>query len=272
MSAFSPEISARALIPKELLGQASSLHFSLQLHPEFVEVVLSEAAGGEIHWSQIFNLETIKDDFANAVNFVNDRNWHEKVFRKCTISFDTSEFCVVPKAFFTPEKAEELLSFHTERKTNKVESVEIPEIDAVLIFGVPDWSSQVIATFPNAKFLPSAFLYLKYSKAISSASTDTINVFHSPSSVVLCVFREHKLSLLNAYKANNEEDVLYHTSNSAMRLGIDFENAMLNVFEFNKGESLVNLMKHYNKRVRHLFPTSAEDKNSFYSNLLVLCA
>jgi hypothetical protein len=109
MSTFNPEISARALIPKDLMGQASSLHLSMHLATDFVEAALAEAAGGEFHWTGIFPIESNQMSGKDALHFVTERNWSDKVFRKCSVSFDTSEICLVPRAFFEPDKAMELI-------------------------------------------------------------------------------------------------------------------------------------------------------------------
>ena len=91
MSAFNPEIAARALMPKELLHEASSLHLCLHLSVGKMQVALAEASGRDFLWAEDFFFETIKHTYADAVDFTTGRNWSEKVFRKCTLTYDTAQ-------------------------------------------------------------------------------------------------------------------------------------------------------------------------------------
>ena len=102
MSSFSPEIAAHALMPKDLLSQASSMHFAMHLSPTYVEAALAEAAGGEFHWARSFRIDAGHQTEKDMVTFVNDRNWNERVFRKCTISYDVLKFWLVQAALFNP--------------------------------------------------------------------------------------------------------------------------------------------------------------------------
>src|SRR5688572_10672491 len=100
MTAFVPGIAARALIPRDLLSQASALHLCMHIHPRWVAVALADAAGGQVTWSEQFDIEQAHvDTWDDVAGFIRGRNWSEKVFRKCTLTFDTADFTLVPSAF-----------------------------------------------------------------------------------------------------------------------------------------------------------------------------
>jgi hypothetical protein len=272
MSAFNPEISARAIIPKDLLGQASSLHLAIHINSEFVEASLSEAAGGEFHWSGIFPLETDHKNIREALAFVSERNWGERVFRKCTVSFETPEVCLVPAAFFKEEKASELLSFQCEMSSPAAEFIEFPELDAVMIYGLPAWSADICRKFPNARFFPLAALALRHAQSFAGSGPDVLGIYACAHQLSLIVFRNRKVHLINHFHVEGDEDILYHATNAAMRLGIDFENAHIHVASTSGSESLCNLLKHYNRRTTRMFTGETSDQISYLSILHSLCA
>lgn len=272
MSAFNPEISARAIIPKDLLGQASSLHLAIHISTEFVEASLSEAAGGEFHWSGIFSLEAGHKNIQEAIAFVSERNWGDRVFRKCTVSFDTSEVCLVPGAFFSEEKAAELLSFQCEMSSPAAEFIEFPELDAVMIYGLPEWSADICRKFPNARFYPQAALALRHAQSFTGAGADVLGIYACANHLSLIIFRNRKVHLMNHFYIEGDEDILYHATNAAMRLGIDFENAYVYVAANSGSESLCNLLKHYNRKTSLIFPGETSDQISYLSILHSLCA
>ena len=274
MNVFSPEIAARALVPKDLLGQASSLHFALHVHKNFVAASLAEAAGGDFHWSGDFPIEDAGGSFENALHFIRERNWSEKVFRKFTLSFDTTEFTLVPTAFFQKEKEKQLLEFNTGTVGGLIESMEIPELDAVMIYSVDEHIRELTARFPNARIFPSAALFAKYAYAQSDRTEKEFHIYHTPGFMLLAVMQGKKLLLLNHYPVHTDEDILYYTSNAALRLDLDMENTRVRLYEMPLREYLENLFSHYSTNVKHVFKSDAGEKHqaSFISHLHILCA
>lgn len=274
MSAFSPEILAQALIPKDLLGHASSLHFSVHIGNQVIKTALSEAAGGDFHWSRSFLIESSSPDGGDMMRFIAERNWNDKVFRKCTISFDVMRFCLVPMAFFNPDNARELLEFNCGEIGQEVDYVEVREADAMLIYESPSWRKELMKGFPNGRIFPSAFLFLKHAKGIAPKDADSVFIYDADSMMMLVIFKAGRLVLLNSYPAKNEEDVLYHASNAAMALNVDFENAFLNVYSFKDDLNLLNFLKQYNRNSRQLISEEGSNSGntSFISHLHILCA
>lgn len=259
-------------MPRDLLGQASALHFSLHIANDFVEAALSEAAGGDFHWSGIFSLDNDRIHADEAMNFVNERNWSDRVFRKCSVTFDSKECCLVPKAFFTPEKASQLLAFQNNTTPVQTDFIDIPELDAVVVFSLPDWSAALTKKFPNARLYPLSALALRHSVSLAAEGDHVLGLYVTASSLILTVFKSRKVQLMNVFPVENDEDVLYHASNAAMRLNIDFENAALMVATFSRSENLLNLLRHYNRNPKHLFVNESSDQISYISYLHSLCA
>ena len=274
MSSFSLEIAAHALIPKELLSEASSLHFAVHLSTTYVEASLAECAGGELHWSRSFRPESAHQSVEEMLAFINERNWSERVFRRCTISYDVTKFCMVPFAFFSQENCRSMLEFNCGQLDNEVAYIEMRELDAVLIHEVPSWTQGLQSKFPNARFLPSSFLFLKHSAMIAERDGQSLMIYRDGNMMMLAAFKNRKLQLFNAYPIQNEEDILYYASNAAMRLNIDFEHVALHVYSHTKDNSLYGLLKHYNRSTFQVYPEagSTSQEASFISHLHVLCA
>lgn len=274
MSPFSPEIAAHALIPKEFLNQASSLHFALHLGQHYVEAALAEAAGGEFHWARAFKTENEAQHENDVIEFVTARNWNERVFRKCSISFDVMKFALVPSAFYSQESAVTFLEFNCGAVVNDVHSAEIREVNAFLIYESPQWINDLTRIFPNGRFFPSAYLFLKHACVVSAQKKETLIIAYTGSLMLLAIFRDGRPLLLNGYPVQNEEDVLYHASNAAMRLQVDFENVPLFIYSLSGDKALHNLMKHYNRNCTSMFEDEKSSGNeaTFITHLHMLCA
>lgn len=274
MSSFSLEIAAHALIPKELLAEASSMHFALHLSTSYVEASLAEAAGGELHWARSFHPESTNQSVAELMAFLKERNWSDRVFRRCTISYDVMRFSLVPLAFFSPEKARQMLEFNCGEVENEISSIELREFDAVLIHEIPSWTPALQSSFPNARLLPSAFLFLKHAGMIAEREGHSIMIYRDSTMMMLAAFNSRKLLICNAYPIHNDEDILYYASNAAMRLNIDFEHAPLHIYAHAKDNSLFGLLNHYNRKTVQVYPESelSASEASFISQLHILCA
>jgi hypothetical protein len=269
MSAYSPEIAASAIMPKDLISQASSLHFAMHMGKQCVEVALSEAAGGDFHWAKRF--EFTENSFS-GLNFIRERNWNERVFRKCTISFDSTKFCLVPSAFFDVDQSKNLLEFHSGAVEGEIAHLELKELDAVMIFERPDWTNDLSRIYPNARFFPLAYLLLKHARMVASRDQNCMMISVDKSMMVMIALRAGKLELCNGFSIQNDEDALYHASNSAMRLNFDFENVLIQLYSASLENSFHNLLKHYNKNFVEQFKDNTQNDASFISNLHVLCA
>ncbi len=273
MSVFNPETAARALMPKELLNEASSLHLCLHLSEGKMQVALAEASGRDFLWAEDFFFESIRHTYADAVDFTVGRNWSEKVFRKCTLTYDTALFTLVPNAFFDIHKQNELLAFNTGKNASNPTHLHLSEPDAIMVFEQDANVRSLIKQFPNARIFPTAYLFVKHALLMAERDETTFHIARVGSSMLLAVVKNKKLLLLNHFGVENEEDVLYHASNTAIRLNVDFENIRIALYEMPQAETLVALLKSYNSQVKLAFGDEGKKvRASFPAHLHVLCA
>jgi Protein of unknown function (DUF3822) len=241
------ENMARAMMPREILAQASSMHLCMHIHPMWVCATVADAAGGQIVWTQAFQVTTPSaDSFDLAIAFVSEKNWGDKVFRKCTISFDTGDFALVPSAFFQKQNELTLLQFQTGKQHLQAASLSLNELSAELIFEVDTPLQALTHKFPNARIFPSAFLLARFAHSQSAKEQNALHIlFHQPY-LTLAIVKNKELLLLNNYMAQSAEDVLYYTANAAMQLGVDLEHAQLKLYMPAANAELLELLKDYN--------------------------
>ena len=251
MTPFVPEIAARAKIPKELLGQASTLHCCMHINMARVEISLADASTGVVAWVEAFDIEPTKSEsWEDVLKFVEERNWFEKVFRKCTLTFDTGDYTAMPVAFFEQGRETQLLQFHTGREYIQADSLPLSEFGAQFIFETPESIRSLSGHFPNIRIFPSAWIIARYAWLQSPQSGASIFIWHSGVSMDMVVIKDRKLLLSRSDKVQSAEDVLYHTSNAAMRLGLDFENTPLFLYSLKDGSSTHQLMARYCKELK----------------------
>lgn len=246
MTSFVPEIAARAKISGELLGQASSLHCCMHLHPAHVVIALADASGGQLVWTEQFELEpNPSDSWQGALSFVRDRNWFEKVFRKCTLTFDTGEYTTIPLAFFESGREAQLLKFHTGKDYQTADVLSLGEFGAQFVFSVPDEIRSITNLFPNVRIFPASWMLARYGWMNASALGASIFIWQTDSKMDMVVLQDRKLLLLRSDHVQSPEDMLYHTSNAALRLGIDLENTAISVFSLSGGKEAEQLFSGY---------------------------
>lgn len=241
------ENMARAMMPKDILAQASSMHLCIHMHTSWVCATVADAAGGQVAWTETFQVAaTGTDSYDLSIAFVLEKNWGEKVFRKCTISFDTADFALVPSAFFQKENELTLLQFQTGKNHLHAASLSLNELAAELIFEVDKSLQTLTQKFPNARIFPSAYLLARYAYNQSAKENSALHILYHQPYLTLTIIKNKELLLLNNYQAQSAEDVLYYTANAAMQLGVDLENVQLKLYSPAADLHLIALLKDYN--------------------------
>jgi hypothetical protein len=214
MSPFDPELLARALMPREWMQRAEQLHLSLHLQPHQVSVALWES---RCVWRESFTLPaSSSDDCAEAVRFVKERNWTEKIFRRVTISFDTPYCTLVPQSFEIPGKQAELLWFNMPRPDEMVATCPLDELGATAVYATDSSLKPLIVIWPHARVFPSLMPLIRQALLPKEASTG-IHVYLTEGRLWLVVVVNGKLALANHFSAQGSEDVLYHIANACMQ-------------------------------------------------------
>lgn len=246
MTPFVPEIAARARISKEILAQASALHCCMHVHPGAVAISLSDASSGQMVWSEFFEVESGNtESWHDVMAFIQERNWFEKVFRKCTLTFDTSEYTTVPQAFFESGQEQQLLTFQTGRTYENAFSLPLNEFGAQMVFSVPQKINPVSQLFPNVRIFPFAWIFARYCWMQSTASGSGIYLWQSATGLDMMILQNRRLLLLRHDQVQSPEDVLYHLANASMRLGVDLENAVVSLFTLTTNDALHTLLAGY---------------------------
>ena len=223
MSVFDLETAARALMPKEVFAQASNVHLALHVSNSYVLVCASDVASEKPIWNQSFTL-TNDNGLSNGFSFITSRNWFDKVFRKVTLSFDSSLFTLIPEAFFDHNNMEEVLRFNHPTLQGETKQLEVREADSRMLFEWPASSETLLRMAPHIRVMRLAFLMARFAHHPQWNESDQINLLVSDGRMVITAKKQHRLQLLNSYDVSNETDVLFHLSNLAIRLSFDIEH------------------------------------------------
>lgn len=266
MAVFNPELAARMKMPKELLDQASGLHFVMHFSERFVEAALFEASGTRCLWHVNTELP-----IGNAVDFVYQRNWHEQVFRKCTVSFDTLIYTAVPLAYYDSEQNSSYLKLQHGSLNASTSSIELAELDAVVCFEIPAWQGRLMSFIPNARIMPVAALLARYMRSIAPRQGQAIGLWVNENNMTLCCLNDRNLTLLMSNAVTAEEDVLYHLSNAAMRLELDLEHTNLELIHGNGFRALKSTLDKYIRKVNTPAVDKIVNEGSFMPQMHILC-
>lgn len=273
MSVFDLELAAKALVPKDLLNEASSLHLAIHIGDGLVEAAVADVASGEMLWSRAFKPDFF-DGLQSQVDFILERNWAERVFRKCTLTYDSRCFTLVPAPFFTEQESARLLAYNTGKEIRHVDHVYLPGADAHLIYEIPAEIRSLIKKFPNVRILPSVFVLALNAESTLQRRDQQIQMYVSKNYMLLCVHLAGKLQLLNYFDIQGETDVLYFLSNAVMRSVMDPEDLILEFADCAGMPGLERLLKtYYSNVICHGPKTMMQPGESFvyFTSLQIKC-
>jgi hypothetical protein len=230
MSAFDLETAARALMPKEIFAQASSSHLAMHVANAYVLVGVTDVASEKPLWTQIF---PVQDDsmLASGFQFIEARNWFDRVFRKVTLSFESQYFTLIPEVFFDAAQMESVMRFNHPQFDGQVNQLELREADSRVLFEWPSAMEGLIRRAPHTRVMPLAFLMARFAHHPQWNEAQQINVLVSGSHLMITAMQNQRLLLLNSFEVSNETDVLYHLSNLAIRLEFDLEKVPIMVLK-----------------------------------------
>ena len=267
MSVFDPELAARMKMPKELLDRAGDLHFAMHIGDGYVHASLFDFVDSACLW----DVKSAVPAGLAVEKFIYQRNWLEGVYRRCTISFDCDQYTLVPRSLFDDNAVSDYLKLQHGSEESATECIEIPEAEVVLCYLLPQWKTEIIRFFPNARIMPLSAFITKAAAAKFQHQIQYIIAAVTPEHVTLACIRNKMLLLLCTQDAKTSDDVLYHLSNAAMRLEIDLENCAVELVASAGREELTTLLRHYVKEVKLVHRT--EHTNcSAYTQLHYLCA
>ncbi|MFN6380201.1 MAG: DUF3822 family protein [Flavobacteriales bacterium] len=250
MSVFNPDIAAKAMMPKELLAMASSLHLAIHIHDEMVQVLVYDFDAGEVLWVEFFEAEDqAQGDLQKSVDFVILKNWGEKVFRKVSVTFDYPDFTLTPQGFLIEGKEQELLAFATGRNPDCTEVQELSDLQVAIIYDLPLALQALASRFPNVKYYSSVSFFLQEASRRSAVSND-FHILVQKGFMLVAAFHDGEMKLTNHYGIQSNDDVLYHIANASMRLGIHMSAAQITLYGASATAELQALLSDYIHEVR----------------------
>lgn len=244
MTAFNPDIAVKAMMPKEILAMASSLHLAIHLHKNFVQVMVFDHDASEILWTGHFPVEDHVDEWARATDFAVLKNWGDRVFRKVSISFDQPDFTLVPQGFILEGKESELLTFSTGKEPDHAEVQIFHELGVALIYDLPSEVQKIAERFPNARFHCSTGLFITECARLAKEGGQFF-VLVQEGFMLVSAFYAGNMKLTNHFGIQGNDDVLYHISNAALRLNIHLESASVALFGSGANGELEELLGTY---------------------------
>lgn len=267
MIAFDPELAARMKMPKELLDRAPELHLALHIGEHHVHAALYDFAASTCFW----NVQSEVPEHLSVYTFIYQRNWIEGVFRRCTVTFDSDAYALVPLSLFDAESNADYLQMQHGLSGMPSAFFELPEAEAVVVYEIPEWQQDLMRSFPNARVLPLSALLTKLAVAKVQQSGEEFLLAYSSGTVTIAAVKGKNLLLLATHEARTPEDVLYHLSNAAMRLQIDLENCSLELLEITAGNELAELLARYVHEVKLLTANSSMEGPAI-TQIHYLCA
>jgi hypothetical protein len=267
MVVFDPELAARMKMPKEMLEKAPELHFTMHISKQHIHAALYDFSIASCLWNVHSEIPVGLSPF----KFIYQRNWIEGVFRRCSVTFDSDTYALVPTPLFDENSCNDYLHMQHGLQQTQTAFIELTEVDAVICYELPEWYAELIRCFPNARILPLSALLARTAVAKMNQAKAEMVVAFSSSSVTIAAVKSKALVLLTTHEARTHEDVLYQISNAAMRLQIDLDDCSIELLDATDSTELLLLLKQYVKEAKSFaFPVSTN--GSAITQLHYLCA
>ncbi|MFM7310529.1 MAG: DUF3822 family protein [Flavobacteriales bacterium] len=265
---FYPEIAAQSGIPTEIANRSSSLRIGVHVGLHRLQCVIWSDQDDQALWSvdmDCSNLPSVSEALLST-------RWGERTFRQCLITFDADKICLIPDAFYVENQKSEFLAFQTGEDERDAAKVDIPAMQAKIVYRLPADYQRIQRFFPNAQIIPKSSLLLNYATRKSSATGNHIQFHLTGKVLTMIAFARGEMSLMNTYQVSSAEDILYFMSGAAMRLGIDFSETQLEGYIESDwdGDLVISLLREFSTQVSRLAP--ATNDNHVFETLFVQCA
>lgn len=218
------------------------------------------------------------------------RSWIEALelygleYNNTHIVFESPEFCIVPEALFTAEKAETILLLqHDLPKFSAVLTNRIQSKQWVNVFAVPQlFVSTVKVLFPQAGVHHYAEFMLQAFASIHNKQHDTLYVNVHTQYIDVVHLHEQTLLFANTFQTEADTDIIYFILSVAEQQKINGDKLKLVLTgDVNANGALLSLLKKYVPEVSLLkrdaaytYPASFrefQDQQYFTSTAVLLC-
>jgi hypothetical protein len=218
------------------------------------------------------------------------RGWIEELelygldYNNTHIVFESPEYCIVPEALFSAEKAETIIALqHEFPKFSAVLTNRIQQRDWVNVFAIPQlFVSTVKVIFPQADVCHYAEFMLQAFAIINQKQHDTLYVNIHPTYMDVVHFNGQELSFSNTFKTEADTDIIYFILSVAEQQKINGDKLKLVLTgDVNANGALLSLLKKYVPEVslykrdsEFSYPASFrefQDQQYFTSTAVLLC-
>ena len=265
---FFPEVAAQSGIPIELINRSSSLRMGVHVGLHRLQCVIWSDQDDQPLWSVDLDCSNLP----SASEALFSTRWGEKTFRQCLITFDADKICLIPAAFYVEDQKSQFLAFQTGDDSREAAKVDVPTMQAKILFRLPADAQRIQRFFPNAQIIPTSSLLLNHAMRKASATSNHIQFHLTGKVLTMIAFVNGEMSLMNTYQVSTPDDILYYMSGAAMRLGIDFSDAHLEgYFESDWDSELVTtLLREFSTHIHLMRPES--NATHLFETLFVQCA
>jgi hypothetical protein len=205
-----------------------------------------------------FSKQIETTEHLNLFNELNDyKEFDRLIFNRSVIVFHTGAFSIVPDEFYSAWQHEQLLFLTSKRKEGIVHLVSrSSEMNLNVIFEMPgELFDSLVSRFPGIRIIHSACPSMHFGYREKGPACI---IYHYGSSISLCIISDHKLKLFNIFTVQNENDLVYFTSNALRNCNIPVQGLRLYIMgRRDSGSPDFELMKRYITEPSHYKPDYA---------------
>lgn len=205
----------------------SGAHLSILIDPSEIQWAVTQRSNRMIHEVGALPLPINNGDAIGEIPEIKVHLLNRK-FASVSLAVRGGAHTLVPKGLYSEEAATNLLHLTGGHASPVIQSEEVPEIGAVLIYELPAAAVQLTEHLPAVQAVSNARLMIS-SILGRSRNQKGVRIYADIASNFTDVYAvaNARLMLCNSFPTNTPEDVLYHLTNCAQQLGFDHEELKL---------------------------------------------
>lgn len=256
-------------IPSSVIENSARLHASIHVESFFVSIAFTQPEDGVVIFThnQTFP-EGESIPFAESVQWI-QKNWPSAVFKKTVLSVDPLAFNLIPKSIFEEQELEHYLP---QISANEFLTYRFNlQQDVVVVFATHSSVSQLDRLIPGLEIIALPSLLLPGQRAHASLVQSKATLWIGKEKHFLCLEKNNALVLMNEYKGNSPEDILYFLANACIQYGIDLSSLPVFVKGTHFELDYITILESYVRQVNFSESLKANSLNDLWK-LHLLCA
>jgi hypothetical protein len=220
-------------IDREALANSNSKSLSLQIGKDFLVLVLYDVKNQKYIGVREYSFNVTQGSF-QLEKEIASRLEHDDLQSFATgevrILFNQAPYSWIPNAFYKAGKEREVLDFqHKTPFSDRIFAMDLPAMDAKLIYGVPDNLVRFFERhFSECSFWHAVYPWVKHSVTRSNNTEQTLLMARvTDSSYDLVQLKNKRLEYVNTFEYTNAEDFLYYLLFTMEQLDLDPEEVAL---------------------------------------------